>query len=75
MESLQGLTQILGNGFFPIIISGVLCWYVYRKDQDAQKRDQAHKEEISELRKSIDNNTQVVQRLLDRMDGEVNGKA
>ena len=63
MEGLQGLTQILGNGFFPIIISGVLCWYIYRKDQ-------SHKEEIGELRKSIDNNTQVVQRLLDRMDGD-----
>lgn len=63
MDTLQALTTILGNGFFPIIICSVLCWYVYKKDQ-------AHKEEIGELRKSIDNNTLVIQKLLDRMDGD-----
>ena len=63
MDTLQALTTILGNGFFPIVICGVLCWYVYKKDQ-------AHKEEIGELRKSIDNNTSVIQKLLDRMDGD-----
>ena len=63
MEGINALTQVLGNGFFPIIISGVLCWYVYKKDQ-------SHKEEISELRKSIDNNTMVVQKLIDKMEGD-----
>lgn len=63
MDTLQGLTTILGNGFFPIIVTGVLMFYIYKKDQ-------AHKEEIGELRKSIDNNTSVIQKLLDRMDGD-----
>lgn len=63
MDGLTALTQILGNGFFPIIVCGVLFWYVYKKDAQ-------HKEEIGELRKSIDNNTLVVQKLLDRLGDE-----
>ena len=62
METMNALTTLLGNGFFPIMVCGVLFWYIYKKDQ-------AHKEEISELRRSIDNNTSVVQKLLDKMEG------
>ena len=61
MEGLNAVVQILGQGFFPIMVCGVLFWYVYKKDGQ-------HKEEISELRKSIDNNTLVVQKLVDRME-------
>lgn len=63
MESLNALATLLGNGFFPIIVCGIMFWYVYKKDI-------AHKEEIGELRKSIDNNTAVIQKLVDKMDGE-----
>jgi len=61
-----GLTEvvnILGNGFFPILVTGVLMWYIYKKDSN-------HKEEIGELRKSIDNNTTVIQKLIDKMGGD-----
>ena len=51
-----------------------MFWYIYKKDaqtRDAMKEMNAnHKEEITELRKSIDNNTLVVQKLVDKMDGE-----
>lgn len=63
MESLNALATLVGNGFFPIVICAVLFWYIYKKDI-------AHKEEISELRKSIDNNTAVIQKLVDKMDGD-----
>ena len=41
MEGLNAVVQILGQGFFPIMVCGVLFWYVYKKDGQ-------HKEEISE---------------------------
>lgn len=74
MDTLNAITTLLGNGFFPIMICGVLLWYIYKKDvqtREAMKEMSAnHKEEIAELRKSIDNNTIVVQKLVDKMDGE-----
>ena len=63
MDTLQAVVTILGNGFFPIAVCGFLFWYVYNKDKQ-------HKEEISELRKSIDNNTKVLQKFIDRMEGD-----
>ena len=61
MDVISGVVQILGNGFFPIAVCGFLFWYVYKKDGQ-------HKEEIGELRKSIDNNTRVIQRLVDKLE-------
>ena len=54
MESLNALAQLLGNGFFPIIVCAVLFWYVYKKDQQ-------HKQEMDEMRKTIENNTIILQ--------------
>lgn len=63
METIEALIQLAGNSFFPIVVCCILFWYV-------NKRDQLHKEEIGELRKSIDNNTNVVQKLLDTFGGD-----
>lgn len=60
METMNAIATLLGNGFFPIMVCAVLFWYIYKKDQ-------AHKEEINELRKSIDKNTEVIQKVVDAM--------
>ena len=66
METLNALATLLGNGFFPIIVCIISTVFAYLiKEMNAN-----HKEEITELRKSIDNNTLVVQKLVDKMDGE-----
>lgn len=74
MDTLNAITTLLGNGFFPILICGVLLWYIYKKEsqtREAMKEMNAnHKEEITELRKSIDNNTLVVQKLVDKIGGD-----
>ena len=74
METLNALATLLGNGFFPIIVCSIMFWYIYKKDaqtRDAMKEMNAnHKEEITELRKSIDNNTLVVQKLVDKIGGD-----
>lgn len=63
MDALNAVVTVLGNGYFPIAVCGCMFWYVYKKDLQ-------HREEIAELRKSVDNNTLVVQKLVDRMDGD-----
>lgn len=60
MDTMNAIATLLGNGFFPIMVCAVLFWYIYKKDQ-------THKEEINELRKSIDKNTDVIQRVVDLM--------
>ena len=74
MDTLNAITTLLGNGFFPILICGVLLWYIYKKESQTRETikemNAKHKEEIAELRKSIDNNTMVVQKLVDKIGGE-----
>ena len=72
MDTLNGIVTILGNGFFPIAVCGFLFWYVWNKDKQ-------HKEEISELRKSIDKigkaldrNTEALERVVDLYDSRAN---
>ena len=66
MDTLQTIVTILGNGFFPIGVCGFLFWYVWNKDKQ-------HKDEIGELRKSIDSNTKVLSKLVDKLDFRKDG--
>ena len=61
MDTLQGIVNILGNGFFPIVLSGFLFYYIWNKDKQ-------HKEEIDELRKSIEANTMTLQKFIDKFE-------
>lgn len=61
MDTLNAVVTLLGNGFFPMVVCGFLFWYVYHKDKE-------HKTEIDELRKSIENNTMVLQKFVDKFD-------
>ena len=67
MDTLQTIVTILGNGFFPIGVCGFLFWYVWNKDKQ-------HKDEIGELRKSIDSNTKVLSKLVDKLDFRKGGE-
>lgn len=60
VDTLNGIVTILGNGFFPIAVCGFLFWYVWNKDKQ-------HKDEITELRKSIDSNTRVLQKFIEKV--------
>ena len=66
MDTINALSQVLGNGFFPIIVCAVLFWYVYKKDIQ-------HKEEMTEIRKSVDNNTSVLEKLVNAVDRLLEG--
>lgn len=59
------VTQIIGTLGFPIVCCGVLFWYLV-KEKDA------HKEEIEELRKSIEANTTAINSLCQHLGGETN---
>lgn len=54
---------LIGSLGFPI----VMCLLMYKQQNESGR---LHREEMSEMRTSIDNNTLVVQKLLDKMDEE-----
>lgn len=57
------IISLIGSLGFPI----VACVALFMSNKDATKQ---HKEEIDELRKSIDNNTIVIQKLVDKMENQ-----
>jgi len=58
---ISSFTTLIGSVGFPIAACCIMAWYVkYQTD--------THKQEINELKKSIDNNTQVIQKLLNKME-------
>lgn len=48
---------------FPIVAYGAMFWYMMQQDK-------AHQEEIKNLSEAVNNNTLVVQKLLDKMEGD-----
>lgn len=59
----NAITQFISTLGFPIAVCLVCFWYI-------NKREQQHREEVSELAKAINNNTIVMQKLVDKMDDE-----
>lgn len=57
METLNALNALISNSGFPIVCCMALAWYIV-------KRDSKHSKEIEEIRKSLDNNTNVMKELL-----------
>ena len=59
------ITQLIGSLGFPIVCCGALFWYMI-KEKDA------HKEEMEELRKSVEANTQAINNLCAHLGGKNN---
>lgn len=57
--------QLVGSLGFPIVCCGALFWYLV-KEKDA------HKEEIEELRKSVEANTTAINSLCQHLGGGTN---
>lgn len=64
---VSSIAQFVSTLGFPIAVCLLCFWYI-------NKREEQHKEEVTELAKAINNNTLVMQKLVDRLDGEVNEK-
>lgn len=57
------VANMIGNYGFPIVCCGAMFWYMIKKDTQ-------HKEESGNMRKAIENNTLVIQKLVDNLKKE-----
>lgn len=59
--TVEQITQLISSLGFPIIVCGCLFWYIINKDR-------THTEEVTKLTDAVNNNTLVMQKLLDKLD-------
>ena len=63
---------MISNYIFPVVACIALAWYFAKVNeqyrQDIKDLNVTHKEETKQLSEAIDNNTKVIQRLLDKME-------
>lgn len=68
----QGITTLIQSVGFPIVMCGLMAWYVkYITDKNREQitaEREAHKEEMNEVVKAINNNTIVIERLIAKLD-------
>ena len=60
-EIVQIITSAIATLGFPIVVSGALFWFMIKSNEQ-------HKEEIDKLSKAVNNNTVVVQKLIDKLE-------
>lgn len=60
------VTTAISTLGFPIVMCGAMFWYML-KEKDS------HKEEMSSVTEALNNNTLILQKLCDRLDGGKNG--
>lgn len=72
VQDVMTLIQTVG---FPIVMCGLMAWYVkYISDKNREQitaEREAHKEEMSEVIKAINNNTIVIEKLIAKLDAPV----
>lgn len=61
------ITQLISSLGFPIAVSLICFWYI-------NKREEQHKAEIDKLSEAVNNNTLVMQKLVDRLGEDVDEK-
>lgn len=68
----QGIVTLIQSVGFPIVMCGLMTWYVkYITDKNREQitaEREAHKEEMNEVVKAINNNTIVIERLIAKLD-------
>ena len=68
----QGIVTLIQSVGFPIVMCGLMAWYVkYITDKNREQitaEREAHKEEMNEIVKAINNNTIVIERLITKLD-------
>lgn len=71
-QDVMTLIQTVG---FPIVMCGAMAWYVkYISDKNREQitaEREAHKEEMNEVVKAINNNTVVIEKLIAKLDAPV----
>lgn len=69
---ISSIGQIISTVGFPIAMCILMAWYVkYTTDQhreDTNIREEAHKQEVNDITKALNNNTLVLQKLVDILD-------
>lgn len=63
--------QIVSTLGFPIVMCGAMAWYVKYSNDESNKRldnlNETHKEEVSSIKDALNNNTLVLQKLIDKL--------
>lgn len=66
------VTQLITSVGFPIAACVALGWYIKKKDEESkaqiEKMTEAHKEESKQFADALNNNTLVIQKLIDKME-------
>lgn len=73
--TVQDVVTLIQTVGFPIVMCGLMAWYVkYISDKNREQitvEREAHKEEMSEVIKAINNNTIVIEKLIAKLDASV----
>lgn len=63
---VNAVTTAISTLGFPIVMCGAMFWYML-KEKDT------HKEEMNSVTEALNNNTLILQKLCDRLDGDKHG--
>lgn len=73
--TVQDVVTLIQTVGFPIVMCGLMTWYVkYISDKNREQitaEREAHKEEMNEVIKAINNNTIVIEKLIAKLDAPV----
>lgn len=73
-ENTSILADFISKFGYPIVVSLIAFWYIYKTNQqyrdDMKEMRQEHADEVHTLSEAVNNNTLVMQKLVDKLGGD-----
>ena len=63
METVNTLAQVISQVGFPIVMCGVLFWYMTKQDERQTKKDERQEEQNQRMMESLNNLSMVITEL------------
>lgn len=73
-ETASVVSNFISQFGYPIVVSLIAFWYIYKTNQqyrdDMKEMRQEHGDEVHTLSEAVNNNTLVMQKLVDKLGGD-----
>lgn len=68
MDMITELSNLFNNIAFPFSMCAIMCFYIWQRDKKDSVKDDLHKKEVDKLAEAIENNTKIMERVLEALE-------
>ena len=70
--SVSDIGALISSYGFPIVACVAIAWFCYKQISAQEEQNEKHEAEVTKMTEAVNNNTLALQRLCEKMGGNIN---